>query len=136
MLDWTSYAADTIAAVATPPGMGGIAIVRVSGPDARQVAASVFRPARRHRMDGSSPEHRPGWRAVYGRVYDSSGEFIDEAIMLSMPGPASYTREDVVELSCHGGRRLYGRCCRRYWMPEHVTQDLGSSQSALFSMGA
>lgn len=103
MLDWTAYAADTIAAVATPPGMGGIAIVRVSGPDARQVAASVFRPARRHRMDGSSPEHRPGWRAVYGRVYDSSGEFIDEAIMLSMPGPASYTREDVVELSCHGG---------------------------------
>ena len=103
MTDWTACAADTIAAVATPLGMGGIAIVRVSGPDARQVADRVFRPVRRRRSGGSALEHRRGWRAVYGRVYDSSGEFIDEAIMLSMPGPASYTREDVVELSCHGG---------------------------------
>lgn len=103
MSDWTSHAADTIAAVATPPGMGGIAIVRVSGPSAQQVAGRVFRPARGHRSDGLPPEGRSGWRATYGRVYDFSGEFIDEAIMLWMPGPASYTREDVVELSCHGG---------------------------------
>ncbi len=103
MSNWAAYAADTIAAVATPPGMGGIAVVRVSGPDARQVADRVFRPVRGNRSGGSALERRPGWRAVYGRVYDSSGKFIDEAIMLSMPGPASYTREDVVELSCHGG---------------------------------
>ena len=103
MTDWTAYAADTIAAVATPLGMGGIAVVRVSGRDARQVADRVFRPVRRRRSDGSALQKRPGWRAVYGRVYDSAGKFIDEAIMLWMPGPASYTREDVVELSCHGG---------------------------------
>jgi tRNA modification GTPase len=83
--------------------MGGIAIVRVSGSSAQQVVDRVFRPVRRHRSGESLPEHRRGWHATYGRVYDSSGEFIDEAIMLSMPGPASYTREDVVELSCHGG---------------------------------
>ncbi len=103
MTDWTAYAADTIAAVATPLGMGGIAIVRVSGANAWQVADRVFRPVRRHRSDGSALQHQLGWRAAYGRVYDSAGEFIDEAIMLWMPGPASYTREDVVELSCHGG---------------------------------
>jgi len=103
MSDLTAYAADTIAAVATPVGMGGIAVVRVSGPNAQQVVAGVFRPARRHRGDGSPTAHDRGWHATYGRVYDSCGEFIDEAIMLSMPGPSSYTREDVVELSCHGG---------------------------------
>ena len=82
MSDLTAYAADTIAAVATPVGMGGIAVVRVSGPNAQQVVTGVFRPARRHRGDCSLPAHDRGWHATYGRVYDSCGEFIDEAIML------------------------------------------------------
>lgn len=96
-------ASDTIAAIATPPGTGGIAIIRVSGPSARQVAGRVFRPARQQRSEEPSPGHRRKWRAKLGGVFDSDGQFVDEAIMLSMPAPASYTREDVVELSCHGG---------------------------------
>lgn len=88
---------DVIAAISTPHGVGGIAIIRISGGGAFDVAAQVFAPA------SSWPMGRDGWRARYGRIHGPSGEFIDEAIMLTMPAPHSYTREDVVELSCHGG---------------------------------
>ena len=67
MSDWAALTADTIAAVATPPGMGGIAVVRISGSNARQVADKVFRPSRRN-SGGESSECGHGWRASYGRV--------------------------------------------------------------------
>ncbi|MDI3523031.1 MAG: tRNA modification GTPase [Bacillota bacterium] len=90
---------DTIAAIATAVGVGGIGIVRVSGPEALGVGDRVFRA----RRGGKVSEQRT-YTARYGRVVDPrTGEAIDEALALVMRAPASYTREDVVELHCHGG---------------------------------
>ena len=88
---------DTIAAVATAvaPGQGGIAVIRLSGPDAEATGRAVV--------------HCPGhqeWgshRVVYGHVNDEQGRRLDEVLMLLMCAPRSFTGEDVVEIHCHGG---------------------------------
>ncbi|MCR4402479.1 MAG: tRNA uridine-5-carboxymethylaminomethyl(34) synthesis GTPase MnmE [Firmicutes bacterium] len=90
---------ETIAAISTPIGEGGIGVVRISGPDAMNIAARLFR-------DPSGSRHRAlrPWRLRYGVVVDpETGEVIDEALASAMPAPHSFTREDVVEFSCHGG---------------------------------
>lgn len=88
---------DTIIAVSTPPGIGGLGVVRISGKRALAVARRIFR-ARRNPGRGL-----PVRRAVLGRVIDAAGdEVLDEAILTYFKAPHSYTREDVVELSCHG----------------------------------
>ena len=84
---------DTIAAIATPVGSGGIGVVRVSGPDALWIARRVTRRAR---------DPKPRYAHLV-RVFDGNNELIDQALLLFMPGPRSYTGEDVAELSCHGG---------------------------------
>ncbi len=92
-------AIDTIAAISTPPGEGGIGIVRMSGPRAFDVAGHVFREP-----SGRRPRRLRPWGIRYGVVVDpGTGEVIDEALAACMPAPHSFTREDVVELSCHGG---------------------------------
>lgn len=91
--------ADTIAAISTPPGISAIAVVRMSGPDAFAIAARVFKP----RRAGDSPERARPWSAKVGHILDAHGDLVDEVILLSMPGPYSYTREDMVEITCHGG---------------------------------
>ena len=88
--------ADTIAAIATAPGEGGIAIIRVSGPDALSVADRVFQGK------GPPPSQRPTHTIAWGRIMDQ-GRTVDEALLLIMRAPHSYTCEDVVELQCHGG---------------------------------
>ncbi len=88
---------DTIAAISTPVGVGGISSVRISGSDAFDVAKKVFIPS-----CGRFPEGN-GWRTLFGIATFEDGEIIDEVIATFMPSPKSYTREDVVELSCHGG---------------------------------
>jgi tRNA modification GTPase len=87
---------DTIAAVATPAGRGGIGIVRISGPRAREIAQSVLGrlPAPRH--------------AEFARFADAHGEQIDEGLALYFPASASYTGEDVLELHGHGGPIVMG----------------------------
>ncbi|TVQ88015.1 MAG: tRNA uridine-5-carboxymethylaminomethyl(34) synthesis GTPase MnmE [Chromatiaceae bacterium] len=82
---------DTIAAIATAPGIGAIGIVRVSGPAAAQVAIQLC---------GDLPAPR---RAVLRRFRDTRGELIDQGLVIFSPGPASYTGEDVLELQGHGG---------------------------------
>lgn len=82
---------DTIAAVATAPGRGGVGIVRVSGPEARQIAEAVL---------GKLPEPR---YAFYGPFLDENRDTLDEGIALYFPGPNSFTGEDVLELQGHGG---------------------------------
>ena len=90
------YIRDTIAAVSTPPGNGGIGIIRVSGGLASTVGFSVFKSVR----DGGLESHR----FSFGTVCDpSTGEKLDEAMAVYMRAPRSYTREDVLELHCHGG---------------------------------
>ncbi len=92
-------AGETIAAVATAPGPAGIAIVRLSGPDAWAIAARVARP----------PEPLPDWAAAAGRAlhvrfaHPHSGEALDDGLLLVFRAPRSYTGEDVVELQGHGG---------------------------------
>ena len=90
------YIRDTIAAVSTPPGNGGIGIIRVSGEQAAMVGNAVFRPV----YDGGLASHR----FSFGTIVDpASGEKVDEAMAVYMRSPHSYTREDVLELHCHGG---------------------------------
>lgn len=92
----------TIAAVATAPGQGGIAIVRVSGPDSLNILKKVF--SRR----GEYASHR----LYHGWLIDENGERADEAMAVWMRGPKSYTAEDVCELHCHGGDVAAGRALR------------------------
>lgn len=94
--------AGTIAAVATPPGEGGIGVVRVSGPGAARVAAAVFRRGAAGRpVDLAAVDSH---RLLHGRVVDpTTGAPIDEVLLAWMRGPRTFTGEDTVELSCHGG---------------------------------
>jgi len=92
---------DTIAAIATAPGRGGIGIVRVSGPACRAIAEALFR---------RQPEPRFAW---FHRFADADGEAIDEGIALFFPGPASFTGEDVLELQGHGGPVVMDLLLRR-----------------------
>lgn len=82
---------DTIAAIATPPGRGGIGIVRVSGPYSKQISEALA---------GKVPPPR---RAVFSKFRDTFGDIIDEGMMLYFPSPHSFTGEDCVEFQGHGG---------------------------------
>lgn len=99
----------TIAAIATPPGQGGIAVVRLSGPESYAVAEKVFRPADSRKRVADAK----GYTALYG-TFVHGGETFDDGVALFYRSPRSYTGEDVVELSCHGGdavaRRLVEAC--------------------------
>ena len=84
---------DTIIAPSTPPGIGGLSVLRLSGPIAFESVSSVSkRPL----------EHFPSREATLSRIFDNSGALIDTCIVTFFPEPASYTAEDVVEVSCHG----------------------------------
>ena len=87
---------DTIAAISTAPGAGGIAIVRLSGPRAEELLRAVFRPAS-ERADLS------GRRLTYGAAVDGRGEVLDEVMAVLLHAPRTYTREDMAEVHCHGG---------------------------------
>ena len=87
---------DTIAAVATPVGEGGIGIVRLSGSDALPILRRLFRPHR-------GAEHYRPQQMRYGRLIDHAGHTVDEGLAVFFRAPHSYTCEDVVEIHCHGG---------------------------------
>lgn len=93
---------DTISAIATPLGDGGIGVIRISGPEANLVASRIFRRGRRRRLSeiGKLQSHH----LYFGYIVDpDTGQTIDEVMLARMAAPRSYTREDVVEISCHGG---------------------------------
>jgi tRNA modification GTPase len=94
---------DTIAAIATPAGAGGVGVVRVSGPRAFEIGCGLAAKA-------LTPRH-----AHYARFLDENGEILDDGIALYFKAPASYTGEDVVELQVHGSpallQLLLARCC-------------------------
>lgn len=87
----------TIAAIATAPGAGGIGIVRLSGPRAGEILARMFRPASA-RFAGFRP-----WMLHHGRALDHEGRPLDDVLAVFMPGPRTFTGEDVAEIHCHGG---------------------------------
>ncbi len=90
----------TIAAIATPPGEGGVAIVRISGNDAVGIAEKIFSgPIRAYKTH----------TAHFGNVIDVEGNVVDEALALVMLAPKSYTGEDTIEIHCHGGTLITRR---------------------------
>jgi tRNA modification GTPase len=92
------YEEDTIAAIATPPGEGGIAIIRISGAGAENIATKIF--ARAQGKNGKLTSHR----LYHGEIHEpKSNGMVDEVLLTIMRKPRSYTGEDVVEIHCHGG---------------------------------
>ncbi len=90
---------DTIAAISTSIGSGGIGIVRLSGPDALKIADRVFRPLKKKNIS-NTPSHR----IIYGHIIaPSTDEIIDEVLVSVMKAPHTYTRDNMVEINCHGG---------------------------------
>jgi len=92
---------DTIAAIATPPGNGGVGIVRISGPSAFEIAKSITH---------KTPEPR---QAIFTSFKDEDRSVIDSGILLYFPNPASYTGEDTIELQGHGGTVVLGMVLKR-----------------------
>lgn len=89
---------DTIAAISTPAGEGGIGIVRLSGRDSLKIADAIFISKDRKR-----PSRFKTYTVHYGHVVDKEKKVIDEAILTVMRGPKSYTKEDIAEINCHSG---------------------------------
>jgi tRNA modification GTPase len=98
---------DTIAALATPHGEGGLAVVRLSGEDAISILTSFYRTTTGDSR--SDWEHR---RLYHGTLVDKSGEPVDDAMFAVMKAPESYTGEHTVEISCHGGPVVVARVLR------------------------
>lgn len=90
---------DTIAAIATPSGAGGIGILRISGPQAGEVAARLFCPGN-PRLDARA---LPPRRLVLGQALGTQGRAVDQVLAVRFPAPHSYTTQEVVELQSHGG---------------------------------
>ena len=88
---------DTIAAIATAPGTGGIGIIRISGPLANRILERLFKPFR------TSSKQASPWVLRRGKVLDNQGIPIDDALAVFMPAPRTFTGEDIVEFQCHGG---------------------------------
>ncbi len=90
---------DTIAAISTPVGQGGIGIVRISGPQAIAIADMIFRPKK-----AGSPSTARSGSLLYGHIINPfDNAVMDEVLVAVMRAPRSYTKEDVVEINCHGG---------------------------------
>jgi len=95
---------DTIAAISTPAGEGGIGIVRLSGKDAIKIADKLFRSPKDKKLS-SAASHK----IIYGFIKDPpTNETVDEALVSIMRSPNTYTREDIVEINCHGGMTPLG----------------------------
>ncbi len=100
---------DTIAAIATPPGVGGIGVIRVSGPDAFSLVMPLFRQPHGQGRTGVPPSHM----LTYGSIIDpATEEVVDEVLVAFMNVPRTYTREPVVEIQGHGGPLVLQRILR------------------------
>lgn len=96
-LERRSSMSDLIAAVATPPGTGGVGILRLSGPGAAQAAARVFRPKGTRALPDA-----PDRQLLYGTLLDQAGQALDTGLAFVSRAPHSYTGEETAELQCHG----------------------------------
>lgn len=122
---------DTIAAIATPKGQGGVGVIRISGSLSLPILQQVFRPAG-EKNQGAAQNHRyqPHPRELtLGWIENQGGVILDQALTVYMPAPHSYTREDVAEIQCHGGSRVLEEilqlvlsCGARLALPGEFTQ--------------
>src|SRR5690554_4233209 len=103
---------DTICAVSTPVGTGALALIRVSGNDAIKEVNKIFK--------GKNLEKAKSHTVHYGHLLNEDGTFLDEVMVSVLRAPKTFTREDMVEISIHGGRseeRRVGKECRCRWWP-------------------
>ncbi len=119
----------TIAAVATPEGLGGIGVVRVSGDNALSVADKVFKS-----VSGKLLTEQNGYTALFGHIIDG-GNIVDEAVALVFRAPKSYTGEDTVELSVHGGSFVVRQVLRAVLSAGAVMADRGEFTRRAFQNG-
>jgi tRNA modification GTPase len=96
---------DTIVAVSTPPGRGGLGVVRISGANAVAIAAKILHFPREHAWES--------WTATLAELADQQGRAIDQVVVTFFERPRSYTAEDVIEISCHGSPVVLGYCMQR-----------------------
>ena len=102
---------ETIAAIATPPGEGGIAIIRISGEDAIELAGKVF----------SGPVHRFATHtAHFGRIHDANGKHIDDVLLIVMRGNRSFTGEDSCRNPLSRRKSYYASCAGSSIVCAHV----------------
>ena len=119
----------TIAAISTPFGRGGIAVIRISGENALNVAGKMFIPA-----CGCDLREAKGGQALYGKIV-SEGEFIDDGIATVFLAPKSFTGEDTVEISCHGGILLTERVLKTAFDNGAVQAQAGEFSQRAFLNG-
>ena len=119
----------TIAAIATPSGEGGIGVIRISGDNAISVADKVFSSA-----SNKALKDMDGYTALFGKISDSNGK-IDEAVALLFRAPKSYTGEDVVEISVHGGEFVLKKALRSVLESGAVLAERGEFTRRAFENG-
>ncbi|MCD7710868.1 MAG: tRNA uridine-5-carboxymethylaminomethyl(34) synthesis GTPase MnmE [Porphyromonadaceae bacterium] len=100
---------DTICALSTPPGVGGIAVIRISGKEAFTATETIFKP-----LGNSLPlSRRPSHTLAYGEIYGQDGAVLDQVVVSIFKAPHSYTGEDTVEISCHGSPYIVRKIIER-----------------------
>lgn len=119
----------TIAAISTPNAVGGIAVIRISGEDAISVAARIFSP-----FGDKNVAEMKGYTCAYGIAHDE-GERIDDCILTIFRSPHSYTGEDTVEISCHGGLFVSRKILRAALKSGAVTAEPGEFTKRAFLNG-
>ena len=125
----------TIAAISTAYGEAGIGIVRMSGPDSLGVLRKVFVPkVCRAAEDASGFEYEPR-HMYFGSAFDADGAFIDDCLAVYMPGPNSYTGEDVAELQCHGSMVSYRKILAAVLKAGAVPAERGEFTKRAFMNG-
>ena len=110
---------DTIAAISTPRGEGGIGIIRLSGSESIEILSKIFKPISKKKV-----EELKNFTINYGHLY-SEDKLVDEVMVSIMKGPKTYTKEDIVEINCHGG----------YLMTEQVLELVLSSGARIAEQG-
>lgn len=92
---------DTICAISTAPGVGGIAVIRISGPQAIAITDKIFKNKK-----GTSLQQQPTHTAKYGTIYAPNGDIVDDVVLTLFKAPHSFTGDDTIEISCHGSQYI------------------------------
>ncbi len=111
---------DTIAAVSTPPGVGGVAVIRISGPESVGICDKIYKSC-----SGKIPSELKKRYVSFGNIENSKNELIDQVLLTVFEAPNSFTGEDVVEISCHGGKAV----------TEYILKELVSNGARIAARG-
>ena len=117
----------TIAAISTAAAPGGIGVIRISGDEARAVGDRVFKS-----VSGAKLCDMAGYTCRFGHVYAPDGERLDECVATVFAAPHSFTGEDVVELSCHGGLFVLKAVLQRFLLPVRSLRRRANLRAARF----